>query len=81
MFTISSIMYNNLIISLSLSSRIIMESDASAIVNRVSFRADDIPLGEQTVAQVLNDLLNKDLTPDGRVTPRDFLLKMSQAFK
>ncbi|ELU00183.1 hypothetical protein CAPTEDRAFT_169846 [Capitella teleta] len=32
---------------------IIMESDASAVVNRVSFRSDDLPLGEQTVASVL----------------------------
>ena len=31
---------------------IILESDASAVVNRVALRTDDIPLGEQTVAQV-----------------------------
>ena len=30
-----------------------MESDPNAIVNRVSFRSEDIPLGEQTVAQVI----------------------------
>lgn len=31
---------------------IILESDPTAVVNRVALRADDIPLGEQTVAQV-----------------------------
>jgi len=31
----------------------ILEADASALVSRVALRADDIPLGEQTVAQVL----------------------------
>ncbi|KAK2141275.1 hypothetical protein NP493_5326g00001, partial [Ridgeia piscesae] len=33
---------------------IILESDSSAISQKVSFRSDDIPLGEQTVAQVLH---------------------------
>jgi len=32
---------------------IILESDPSAVCQRVSFRSDDIPLGEQTVASVL----------------------------
>ncbi|PSN36366.1 Coatomer subunit zeta-1 [Blattella germanica] len=32
---------------------IIMEADSSAVVQRVALRTDDIPLGEQTVAQVL----------------------------
>ena len=32
--------------------RIILESDSSVISQKVSFRSDDIPLGEQTVAQV-----------------------------
>ena len=32
--------------------RIIMEADSSAVVQRVALRTDDIPLGEQTVAQV-----------------------------
>jgi len=32
---------------------IILESDAIAIAQRVSFRSDDLPLGEQTVASVL----------------------------
>ena len=32
--------------------RIILEADPNAVCNRVSFRSDDIPLGEQTVAQV-----------------------------
>ena len=32
--------------------RIILESDPSAITHRVAIRGDDIPLGEQTVAQV-----------------------------
>ena len=31
---------------------IILESDSSAVAQRVSFRSDDIPLGEQTVASV-----------------------------
>ena len=35
----------------------IMESDAQQIISRVALRSDDIPLGEQTVAQVatIND--------------------------
>eukprot|EP00088_Acartia_fossae_P060908 TRINITY_DN7303_c0_g1_i1.p1 TRINITY_DN7303_c0_g1~~TRINITY_DN7303_c0_g1_i1.p1 ORF type:complete len:198 (+),score=28.85 TRINITY_DN7303_c0_g1_i1:50-595(+) len=32
---------------------ILLEADPSALVSRVALRADDIPLGEQTVAQVL----------------------------
>jgi len=32
---------------------IILEADSATIVGRVALRADDIPLGEQTVAQVL----------------------------
>merc|ERR1719510_1982538 len=31
----------------------IMESDAQQVISRVAIRSDDIPLGEQTVAQVL----------------------------
>ena len=31
---------------------IILEADPAALVARVALRADDIPLGEQTVAQV-----------------------------
>ena len=31
---------------------IVLESDPNAVVNRVALRSDDIPLGEQTVAQV-----------------------------
>jgi len=31
----------------------IMESDAQQVISRVALRSDDIPLGEQTVAQVL----------------------------
>ena len=31
---------------------IILESDPTAITHRVALRGDDIPLGEQTVAQV-----------------------------
>lgn len=33
---------------------IIMDADSSSIVSRVALRTDDIPLGEQTVAQVTN---------------------------
>ncbi|XP_067686102.1 coatomer subunit zeta-1-like [Haliotis asinina] len=32
---------------------IVLEADSSAIVQKVAIRTDDIPLGEQTVAQVL----------------------------
>lgn len=32
---------------------IILEADSSAVTSRVALRQDDIPLGEQTVAQVL----------------------------
>lgn len=32
---------------------VILEADANSIVQRVALRVDDIPLGEQTVAQVL----------------------------
>ncbi|VDP53455.1 unnamed protein product [Schistosoma curassoni] len=32
---------------------ILLESDATALVSRVGARTDDIPLGEQTVAQVI----------------------------
>jgi hypothetical protein len=32
---------------------IILEADSSAVAQRVALRSDDIPLGEQTVAQVL----------------------------
>ena len=31
---------------------IVLESDPNTVVNRVALRTDDIPLGEQTVAQV-----------------------------
>lgn len=36
--------------------RIILEADPSAVVKRVDLRNDDIPIGEQTVAQVTNTL-------------------------
>lgn len=36
----------------SYSSSIIMEADFKAVLQRVALRTDDIPLGEQTVAQV-----------------------------
>ncbi|CAH8488372.1 unnamed protein product [Schistosoma rodhaini] len=36
---------------------ILLESDATALVSRVGARTDDIPLGEQTVAQVILALL------------------------
>jgi len=32
---------------------IVLESDPQEVVNRVALRTDDIPLGEQTVAQVI----------------------------
>lgn len=32
---------------------IILEADPASVVSRVALRGDDIPLGEQTVAQVL----------------------------
>lgn len=31
---------------------IILEADSGAVVQRVALRTDDIPIGEQTVAQV-----------------------------
>lgn len=31
---------------------IILEADSAAVVQRVALRTDDIPIGEQTVAQV-----------------------------
>lgn len=34
--------------------RIILDADAGSVVSRVALRTDDIPLGEQTVAQVTN---------------------------
>lgn len=33
---------------------IILDADAGSVVSRVALRTDDIPLGEQTVAQVTN---------------------------
>ncbi|XP_069690399.1 coatomer subunit zeta-1 isoform X2 [Periplaneta americana] len=39
---------------------IIMEADSSAVVQRVALRTDDIPLGEQTVAQLQVD--QEDMT-------------------
>lgn len=38
---------------LSTSFRIILEADSHQVVQRVALRTDDIPIGEQTVAQVL----------------------------
>lgn len=35
-------------------SSIIIEADPSSVVSRVALRNDDIPIGEQTVAQVTN---------------------------
>jgi hypothetical protein len=32
---------------------VLLEADPAAVVSRVALRTDDIPLGEQTVAQVL----------------------------
>ena len=37
---------------------ILLESDPNAVFNRVAIRADDIPIGEQTVAQVSAHFLN-----------------------
>ncbi len=37
---------------------VVLEADPAAVVARVAIRTDDIPLGEQTVAQV-NDLVLK----------------------
>ena len=31
---------------------VLLEADPAAVVSRVALRTDDIPLGEQTVAQV-----------------------------
>lgn len=34
--------------------RIILDADPSSVVKRVDLRNDEIPIGEQTVAQVTN---------------------------
>lgn len=39
--------------------RIILDADASSVVQRVALRTDDIPLGEQTVAQVIFNIRYK----------------------
>lgn len=39
--------------------RIILDADASSVVQRVALRTDDIPLGEQTVAQVIFNIKYK----------------------
>lgn len=51
--------------------RILLESDPTAIAQRVGKREEDVPLGEQTVAQVsrylsllVNFLRNVDTTTD-----------------
>lgn len=44
----------NTFISLSFSCRIILDADPASVVKRVDLRNDDIPIGEQTVAQVTN---------------------------
>lgn len=38
--------------------RIILDADPASIVQRVALRTDDIPIGEQTVAQVTNAVHN-----------------------
>ena len=43
---------SDLLTVLSSVSRIILEADPNAVVQKVAIRNDDIPLGEQTVAQV-----------------------------
>lgn len=40
--------------------RIILDADPVSVVQRVALRTDDIPLGEQTVAQV-KKMQNSDL--------------------
>lgn len=40
------------IIPIAIFYRIILEADSGAVVQRVALRTDDIPIGEQTVAQV-----------------------------
>ena len=40
---------------------IVLESDPQEVVNRVALRTDDIPLGEQTVAQVLDFKQNLEI--------------------
>ena len=36
---------------------IVLEADPTTVVNRVALRTDDIPLGEQTVAQVRQEIV------------------------
>lgn len=38
--------------------RIILDADPSSVQKRVDLRNDDIPIGEQTVAQVTNAIHN-----------------------
>ena len=45
-------MYLNFLTRFLFIDSIILESDPTAITHRVALRGDDIPLGEQTVAQV-----------------------------
>ena len=56
---------------------VVLEADPAAVVARVAIRTDDIPLGEQTVAQV-NDLVLKKVIGGRGVTSGGFLRVFSQ---
>ena len=47
---------------------IVLESDPNAVVNRVALRSDDIPLGEQTVAQVSQLSIFSDVDSDKKLS-------------
>lgn len=47
-------MEHGTLMSLFSSIRIILDADPSSVVKRVDLHNDDIPIGEQTVAQVTN---------------------------
>ena len=50
---------------------IVLESDPQEVVNRVALRTDDIPLGEQTVAQVRE---SNRITDYGKCIYKSFLV-------
>ncbi len=57
---------------------VVLESDPTTVVNRVALRTDDIPLGEQTVAQVNNKI---DAYVQLRIIRFDMHTRVSRTFK
>ena len=53
---------------------IVLESDPQEVVNRVALRTDDIPLGEQTVAQVRKrPIIYQYHAPNNAMSLKDYL--------